>query len=186
MLLRMDTWATLRTLPPVIDPPGAEYAVLVPLYADASGAIRVVLTKRPDDMPTHPGDVVFPGGHREDGEEPVATALREAWEEIGLPAENVIEIFGGLTPVTTRDRSRPIIPVVARIDRPAELVPDHREVDVIIEPTLDELLDEDRWAERPWFGHPLWFFEFEEGILWGATAFMMRELLDFLRTEVAE
>lgn len=186
MLRRMDTWATLRTLPPVIDPPGAEYAVLVPLYTDASGAIRVVLTKRPDDMPTHPGDVVFPGGHREDGEEPVATALREAWEEIGLPEENVMEIFGGLTPVTTRDRSRPIIPVVARINRPAELVPDHREVDVIIEPTLDELLDESRWAERPWFGHPLWFFEFEEGILWGATAFMMRELLDFLRTEATE
>jgi 8-oxo-dGTP pyrophosphatase MutT (NUDIX family) len=177
----MDTWAILRSLPPVVDPPGAEYAVLVPLYEDKAGDVRVVLTRRPDHMPTHPGDVVFPGGHREDGEEPLSTALREAWEEIGLPRENVVEIFGGLSPVTTRDRSRPIVPVVALIDRPDEFVPDHREVDVIIEPMLDDLLEESNWVERDWFGHRLWFFEFDEGILWGATAFMMRELLDHLR-----
>ena len=83
--------------------------------------------------------------------------------------------------MTTRDRTKPIIPVVVRIDRPDELVPDHREVDVIIEPTLERLLDDDEWVQRDWYGHPLWFFEFDEGILWGATAFMMRDLLDFLR-----
>jgi 8-oxo-dGTP pyrophosphatase MutT (NUDIX family) len=177
----MDPWPVLRSLPPVVDPPGAEYAVLVPLYEDANGAVRVILTKRPEHMPTHPGDVVFPGGHRTDGEEPIATAMREAWEEIGLPSESVLEILGGLTPVTTRDRTRPIIPVVARIERPDELVPDRREVEVIIEPTLDDLLDENRWLQRDWFGHDLWFYEFDEGILWGATAFMMRELLDILR-----
>jgi 8-oxo-dGTP pyrophosphatase MutT (NUDIX family) len=173
----------LRKLPPVVDPPGAEYAVLVPLYEDAAGEVRVVLTKRPDDMPTHPGDIVFPGGHREDGEEPISTALREAWEEVRLPPENVVEILGGLTPVTMRDRTRPIVPVVARIDRPDEFVPDHREVDVIIEPTIAELLVEDRWETRSWYGHDLWFYEFDEGILWGATAFMMRELLDLIRAD---
>jgi len=179
----MDPWMILRTLPPVVDPPGAEYAVLVPLYEDVEGDVRVVLTKRPDDMPTHASDIVFPGGHREDGEDPVSTALREAWEEIGLPRENVVEIFGGLTPVTTRDRTKPIVPVVARIDRPNELVPDHREVDVIIEPTIAELLIEDRWETRQWHGHDLWFYEFDEGILWGATAFMMREFLDVVRAD---
>ena len=179
----MDPWTILRTLPPVADLPGAEYAVLVPLFEDAAGDMRVVLTKRPDDMPTHPGDIVFPGGHREDGEEPIGTALREAWEEVGLPAENVVEILGGLEPVTMRDRSKPIVPVVAKIQRPHEFVPDHREVDVIIEPTIDELLVEDRWVVRNWYGHDLWFFEFEQGIMWGATAFMMRELLDHVREE---
>jgi hypothetical protein len=107
--------------------------------------------------------------------------MREAWEEIGLPADSVVEVLGGLEPVTTRNRKRPIVPVVARIDRPTELVPDPSEVDVIIEPTMDELLDEHRWETRPWFGHTLWFFEFPEGILWGATAFMMRDLLRHVR-----
>jgi 8-oxo-dGTP pyrophosphatase MutT (NUDIX family) len=177
----MDPWTSLRTLAPVTDPPGAEYAVLVPLYEDAHGDVRVVLTKRPDDMPTHPSDIVFPGGHREDGEEPISTALREAWEEVGLPPENVVEILGGLTPVTMRDRSRPIVPVVARIDRPAAFVPDPREVALIIEPPIADLLDEDKWIQRPWYGHELWFYQFDEGILWGATAFMMRELLEHIR-----
>ena len=179
----MDPWTILRTLPPVVDLPGAEYAVLVALYEDPVGEVRVVLTKRPDDMPTHPSDIVFPGGHREDGEEPISTALREAWEEVGLPRENVVEILGGLTPVTTRDRTKPIVPVVAKIDRPDELVPDHREVDLIIEPTITELLDEGLWVTREWYGHDLWFYEFDEGILWGATAFMMRELLDVVRAD---
>jgi 8-oxo-dGTP pyrophosphatase MutT (NUDIX family) len=144
----MDPWTILRALPPVTDLPGAEYAVLVPLYEDARREVRVVLTKRPDDMPTHPNDIVFPGGHREDGEEPISTALREAWEEVGLPRDNVVEILGGLTPVTMRDRTRPIVPVVVKIERPVAFIPDHREVDVIIEPTIAELLDEDRWETR--------------------------------------
>jgi 8-oxo-dGTP pyrophosphatase MutT (NUDIX family) len=179
----MEIWSKLRQLPPVVDPPGAEYAVLVPLYEDADGDIRVVLTRRPDHMPTHPNDVVFPGGHREGGEEPIATALREAWEEVGLPPENVVEIFGGLEPVTTRDRTKPIVPVVARIERPVELIADPREVDIILEPRISELLDETRWATRDYFGYDLWFFEFPEGMLWGATAFMMRELLGYLRDD---
>ena len=179
----MDLWTRLRALPPVVDPPGAEYAVLVPLYEDDRGDVRVILTKRPDHMPTHPGDVVFPGGHRELGEEPISTARREAHEEIGLPYDALDEVLGGLTPVTTRDRSRPIVPVVARVTRPGELVPDPSEVELIIEPTIDFLLDDGNWVQRDWFGHPLWFCEFDDGILWGATAFMMRELIGFLRGE---
>ena len=177
----MDAWSLLRELPPVVDPPGSEYAVLVPLYEDDDGDVRVILTRRPDHMPTHPGDIVFPGGHREDGEAPINTAIREAWEEIGLPEGNIVEIFGSLKPVTMRNRAKPIIPVVARIERPEQLVADPKEVDAIIEPTLAELLDEARWVARDWFGHELWFFEFPEGILWGATAFMMRDLLGYLR-----
>lgn len=156
--------------------------MLVPLYEDAKGDIRVILTRRPDHMSSHPGDVVFPGGHRESDEDPVATATREAWEEIGLPGDSILEVLGGLEPVTTRNRKKPIVPVVARIERPDNLVADPSEVDVIIEPTMVEMLDETRWETRPWFGHTLWFFEFSEGILWGATAFMMRDLLGHVRS----
>ena len=175
-----DVWNRLAVLGEVPHPPGARSAVLVPLYQDGAD-VRLVFTKRPDWMRTHPGDVVFPGGRMEEGEDPVATAVREADEEIALPASAVVEIIGGLTPVTTRIKTEPIVPVVARIDRPAELIADPGEVDVIIEPTIDELLDDARWRRSDWYGHEMWFYEFDEGTLWGATAFMVRELLGIIR-----
>ena len=182
ILTRMDdAWNRLEGLPPVAFPERARAAVLVPLYRDEEGTIRLVLTKRPDDMRTHPGDVVFPGGMMEAGEEPYDTAVREAWEEIGLPPEAVKRVLGGLTPLTTRDPGRLIVPVVAEIERPQRFVPDPTEVELIIEPTVADLLDEDRWRTSDWRGHQLWFFEFDEGILWGATAFMVREFLTYVR-----
>jgi len=181
--LEMDLWKRLTALPAVASPPDARYAVLVPIYVDSEGTDRIIFTRRPEHMRTHPGDVVFPGGGREEDEDAIATAKREAWEEIQLPPENVVEIVGGLTPVTTRSRTTLIVPVVARIDRPDELVPDPAEVHSIIEPPIDHLLDESRWVSRDFHGHELWFYEFEEGTLWGATAFMVRELLKYLREE---
>ncbi len=177
----MDPWRRFDALPPVADHRGARAAVLVPLYADDAGDLRMVLTRRPDEMRTHPGDVVFPGGSIEPGETPVEAAIREAFEEVALPPDNVEAILGGLSPLTTRDTTRWIVPVVAKVTRPDRLVPDPREVAAIIEPTLVELLDEDRWRRADWNGHPLWFFEFPEGTLWGATAFMVRELLSYVR-----
>ncbi|MBT8214573.1 MAG: CoA pyrophosphatase [Acidimicrobiia bacterium] len=173
-------WDALEALPTVASSLQARSAVLVPLYDDGNGEMRVVLTKRPDHMPTHPGDVVFPGGHIDPGETPLEAAVRETWEEVGIPAGS-IEVIGGLSPMTTRNRENLIIPVVARIDRPAELIPEPAEVDVIIEPRMIELLDESLWQNRDYYGHELWFYEFPEGTLWGATAFMMRELLEYLR-----
>lgn len=177
----MNVWDQLIALPPVSTPATARYAVLVPLYEDESGTARVVFTRRPEHMRSHPGDVVFPGGGIEDGEGPVEAAIREAWEEIRLPPDAVDGVLGGLTPITTRNPERFIVPVVARIDRPEELVPDPAEVESIIEPPLSHLLEDDRWRTQDWFGHELWFYEFEEGILWGATAFIVRELLEYLR-----
>jgi 8-oxo-dGTP pyrophosphatase MutT (NUDIX family) len=173
-------WTRLASLPPVAEPASMRAATLVPLYEDPEGDVRIVLTKRPDTMRTHAGDVVFPGGRVEAGESAAEAAIREAWEEVALPPESV-DVIGGLEPVTTRSRDMWIVPVVARIERPPVLVPDPSEVDAIIEPTLAELLDEDRWTTNDWYGHPLWFYEFPEGTLWGATAFMMRDLLDYLR-----
>ncbi len=175
-----DVWTRLSALPPVPTPPGIRAAVLVPLFDDAAGETRMILTKRPDHMRTHAGDMVFPGGRLEAGEGPVEAALRESWEEIALPPA-AVEVIGGLEPVTTRDQANVIVPVVARIDRDVDLVPDDREVELIIEPTIAELIDEGRWVQDDFVGHPLWFYEFPEGILWGATAFMVRDLLDYLR-----
>jgi 8-oxo-dGTP pyrophosphatase MutT (NUDIX family) len=176
----LDVWTRLSALPPVYDHEAAVSAVLVPLYADRHGDTRIILTKRPDVMRTHPGDVVFPGGRIEEGEGPVEAAVREAWEEIALPA-SAVEVIGGLHPVTTRDLTNWIVPVVARVVQPVELSPDPAEVELILEPTLGDLLDETRWRASEWMGAELWFYEFPEGTLWGATAFIVRQLLHFVR-----
>ena len=173
-------WAPLDTLPPVAGPDNVRAAVLVPLYEDER-RLRLILTRRPSDMRTHAGDVVFPGGvldPEDDG--PVGAARREAWEEIALPPDHV-EVIGGLTPVYTRGSEMLVVPVVARVRRPVELVPAPDEVEAIIEPTIDELLDDNAWHTEDWAGHPVWFFEFPEGILWGATARMVRDLLRYFR-----
>lgn len=174
----LDIWTRLEALGPVQYPARAKSAVLVPLYRDSDGQVRVILTKRPEHMRTHPGDVVFPGGRLEEGERPEDTAKREACEEIGLPTDGV-EVIGGLSPITTRNIRNLIVPVVAKVQRPAEFVLQEEEVEAVIEPTVIELLDDSRWRTSSWFGRKLWFYDFPEGVMWGATAFMMR---DFLRT----
>ncbi|MFQ5554356.1 MAG: NUDIX hydrolase [Acidimicrobiia bacterium] len=178
----LDIWSRLDALGPVPRPKHAKAAVLVPLYRDAGDVVRVILTKRPGHMRTHPGDVVFPGGRMEDGEAPEDTARREACEEVGLP-EDAVHVVGGLTPVTTRDPRNLIVPVVARVERPETLSPDEREVELIIEPAVSDLLDDDKWSSSKWFGRTMWFYEFEEGVMWGATGFMMREFIGHLRAE---
>lgn len=174
-------WDALDMLSPVSEPDRAVAAVLVPLYVDVHENVRVIMTKRPDNMRTHPGDVVFPGGRMEAGESAVDAAVREASEEVALPPE-AIDVIGGLSPLTTRDPNNLIVPVVAKVQRPAVLVPQPDEVELILEPTIGELLDDTRWKVSEWFGHNLWFFDFPEATLWGATAFMVRELLDVFRS----
>ncbi len=155
-------------------------AVLVPLYEE-DGLLRLVLTRRPEDMRTHAGDVVFPGGMIDPADGgPVDTAIRETWEEVGIPPDHV-EVLGGLPPATTRSEEMLIVPVVARVRRPGVLVPEPGEVEAIIEPAVDALLDDASWRTETWGGHRLWFYEFPEGTLWGATARIVRELLGYFR-----
>lgn len=154
--------------------------MLVPLYEDRDGSTRVVLTRRPDWMRTHPGDVVFPGGRIERGESVVETAIREAVEEIGLDPGGV-EVLGGLTAVTTRDPRNLIVPVVARVERPDRYVLEESEVAAVLEPKMADLLDDSKWRTSRWLGRTMWFYDFPQGTMWGATAFMMRMLIDHVR-----
>ena len=152
-------------------------AVLAPLYEDDEGDIRVVLTKRPDTMPTHAGHISFPGGRpqpEDDG--PVSTALREASEEVGIDAEQV-EVLGFLSPIDTVEFSLLVVPVVARISTPLGLIPSEREVTRIYTPLLRDLADEAAWWHLPWNGWKVWYYDLEGDTLWGATARMVRQLL---------
>jgi 8-oxo-dGTP pyrophosphatase MutT (NUDIX family) len=152
-------------------------AVLAPLFEDEEGRIRILLTKRPDTMPTHAGHIAFPGGRPDpDDDGPVATAIREAHEEVGIDAEQV-EILGFLPTQDTVEFSLLVVPVVARISTPLELVLSPREVVRVHTPLLSDLADPDNWWHVPWNGWRVWYYDLGGDTLWGATGRMVRELL---------
>lgn len=171
-------WDRLHTVPEY--PPQSELAraaVLIPLYEDQAGDIRVVLTKRPDTMPTHAGHIAFPGGRpHEDDDGPVATALREAQEEVGIDPSQVA-IIGFLPPIHTVEFSLLVVPVVGRLSGVPDLQPSEREVAGIFQPRLEDLAHDDLWVFHLWRGRQLWFFDLDGDVLWGATARIVRKLV---------
>lgn len=160
-------------------PPGEldQAAVLIPIYDDPHGVARLILTKRPDTMPTHAGHIAFPGGRPDPGDGgPVDTALREAHEEVGLSPREV-EVIGFLPPIDTVQFRLMVVPVVGRLAGPPQLVLSEREVVRAYQPTLAELSDESMWHSEDWNGRRVWFYDLEGDSLWGATAMMTRHLL---------
>lgn len=152
-------------------------AVLAPLYEDVHGDIRVVLTKRPDTMPTHAGHLAFPGGRPDPGDDgPVSTALREAHEEVGIEPASV-EVLGYLPTVDTVSFALMVVPVVGRLASEPTLVPSPREVDRILLPRIADLANDAAWRWENWRGRKVWFYEIDGEVLWGATAWMTRTLL---------
>jgi 8-oxo-dGTP pyrophosphatase MutT (NUDIX family) len=152
-------------------------AVLAALYEDEGGDVRVVLTKRPDTMPTHAGHISFPGGRPHPGDQgPVGTALREAHEEVGIePA--AVEVLGFLSPIDTVEFSLLVVPVVGRVAAPLDLVISEREVERVHTPRLEDLADAGRWWSIPWNGWDVWYYDLDGDTLWGATARMVRQLV---------
>ncbi len=170
-----DRFNYVTEAPPGGDEPQA--AVLAPLFEDEAGDIRLLLTKRPLTMPTHAGHLAFPGGRPHAGDDgPVATALRETHEEVGIPPEKV-EVLGFLPPVDTVAYSQMVVPVVGRLERNPVIVPDAWEVDRIFIPRVTDLLDPTGWRHEIWQGRVVWFYPIEGDVLWGATAWMTRHLL---------
>ncbi len=151
-------------------------AVLVPIF-EREGALRLLLTKRPMHMPTHKGDLAFPGGKPNHGDGgPVGTALREAEEEVGIDP-GTVRILGHLEPIHTVEYQRYVIPIVGLVEPSPVLSPDPGEVELVLEPVLEELADPDTWFYQSWSGHHVWFREIGDEVLWGATAMMTRRLL---------
>lgn len=171
-------WNSIKvvdTYPNPNDEPMA--AVLAALYEDDAGEVRVVLTKRPDTMPTHAGHIAFPGGRPDPADNgPVDTALREAHEEVGIEPSRV-EVLGFLPPIDTVEFSLLVVPVVGRVSTPLVLVPSEREVAKIYTPRLSDLADKDRWWSIPWNGWEVWYYDLDGDTLWGATARMVRQMV---------
>ncbi len=169
----------------------ASAAVLVPLV-QRPGGLQVLLTQRTAHLRDHAGQISFPGGRTEpEDADAVATALREAQEEIGLHPHQV-EVLGQL-PIYRTVTAFMVHPVVALVQPDFRLVLDEFEVAEAFEVPLAFLMDPARhqrhvfrWQEgerqflsMPWTGSDLAGVS-REYFIWGATAAMLRNFYRFL------
>ena len=162
-------------------------AVLVAL-ADGEEGAEVLLTRRSRAMRTHKGEISFPGGRMDPGETPVETALREAHEEVGLdPA--LVTVFAELDHLSTVVSRSHIVPVVGRLPSVLPLGPASPEVERVLWLPLAELVRPDTYHSERWGRTPtdrlLHFFQLEDETVWGATAFMLVDLLARIADAVA-
>jgi 8-oxo-dGTP pyrophosphatase MutT (NUDIX family) len=158
-------------------------AVLAALF-ERDGETRVLLTRRSARLRSHSHQVAFPGGRLDDGETAMEAALRETEEEVGLPRERV-RIVGQLESLTTVVSSSSITPYIGIVEGELpELTPSPREVERIFDVSLSELTLPDCYHEEIWdFADgtfPVWFFDVEDDTVWGATARMLRRMLDLV------
>jgi 8-oxo-dGTP pyrophosphatase MutT (NUDIX family) len=158
-------------------------AVLIPMHGwpERPG---LVFTERREDLRRHAGEVSFPGGRQEPGEDLLETALREAEEEIGLSPDRV-EIAGALPPVGTFVTSYKVHPFVGLIPNGLRFEPNPAEVESVLVAPLDDLAasyDRRRMLPR---GIPIKTdtYLIGDSVIWGATARILGDLLDRLRPD---
>ena len=152
-------------------------AVLVPIMLRPN--LTVLLTQRSNDMPSHPGQISFPGGKVDDCDaDPLACAIREAHEEIGLTPD-LVEPLGYLDSYRTGTGFQ-ITPVVAFVRPDFPSVLDPREVLEMFEVPLSFLMSEanHQKASREWRGRQRSFYAmpYEGRYIWGATAGMLKNM----------
>ena len=166
-----------------LDLPGLELreaAVVVPLTMQEDRPV-LVFTRRPDSLRRHAGQISFPGGVRDPGDStPLHAALRELEEEVGVPRERV-DVLGMLDEIPTLTEFR-VVPFVGVLSAGTVLAPDPEEIAEVIEVPVTALLEPGRQrverrvvrgAERD-----IYFFEHAGHTIWGATARIVRNLLD--------
>jgi 8-oxo-dGTP pyrophosphatase MutT (NUDIX family) len=162
--------------------PGRPAGVLVLLYPDAAGLARVVLTERASRDGHHSGEVSFPGGSAEpDDDDIVATAIREASEEVALdPVAAGVRVVGLLEPFWIPVSDFQVTPVLAVAARRPLLTASPAEVARIVEPEISRFLPGApiEIVERTVRDWPLRYgaFEVDDLSVWGATARILSQL----------
>jgi 8-oxo-dGTP pyrophosphatase MutT (NUDIX family)/GNAT superfamily N-acetyltransferase len=177
--IRLDTPESLQ---PEGERRGRPSAVLVLLFPDAEGQARVLLTARAARVGAHAGEISFPGGAAEaDDADPIATALRESAEEVGLdPAQCGLRVTGGLEAFALTVSGFRITPVVAVADRRPGTRPAPDEVARIIEAPVEAFLPhapvelQERTIRQRLIRYGAYPIEGEK--VWGATARMLGQL----------
>jgi mutator protein MutT len=165
---------------PLEGPDARPAAVLIVVADDARGDAGVLLTRRARHLRANPGEISFPGGRIEPGETPQQAALREAHEEVGLDPGDV-ELVGTLDHLVTIAHPSYVVPVVACTASQLELAPAPHEVERIIWVPLAELVRPDTFRVERWGQPPtsrlLYFYHLDDETIWGATAFMLTDLM---------
>lgn len=156
-------------------------SVLMPLVLREEW--HVILTQRPETMPSHAGQIAFPGGKREKGETALQAALRETEEEVGLKRDD-IHIIGRLPSFNAVSDYR-VTPYVGIINPQAEIIPDAHEVADVFETPLSFVMNPNNHVPRDVFfegkNHRLYDMPYksDDGThrnIWGMTAMMMYRL----------
>lgn len=157
-------------------------AVLVPILEREAG-MTVLLTRRPEHLSSHAGQISFPGGRIEEGDSsPVETALRETEEEVGIARERV-ETIGRLDNYVVGTGYR-ITPVVGLVDPPGAFVLDEREVAEVFEVPLDFVCDPANYrrecVEVQGRLRRFHVLPYGDRYIWGATAAILVNLREAL------
>jgi 8-oxo-dGTP pyrophosphatase MutT (NUDIX family) len=158
-------------------------AVLV-LFGEGEDGPDLVLTERAHDMRSHPGQVSFPGGTLDPGEDAVDAALREAWEETGLEPSGV-EVFATLPDLWLPPSNFAVTPVLAWWREPSPLsVVSPQEVHAVYRVPLSELRDPEHritvLGPSGWRSPGFLIGEDHDVILWGFTGGIIARLFEYL------
>ncbi len=167
----------------VIDhPPFSHAAVLVPLFKKDEDC-HLLFTKRSDRVKHHKGEISFPGGVvDEEDSELISTALREAHEEIGLKQSDV-QIIGVLDDIVTITEFI-VTPIVGLFPYPYPFEVSEIEIAELIEVPLSSLLHKECFSEKEIIRggqkEVVYAYQYEEHIIWGATARILKQFLDLI------
>jgi len=156
-------------------------AVLVPIYIK-EGQYHILFTQRTERVKVHKGQISFPGGAYQEGDETLlGTALRESAEEINLDASKV-EILGELDDITTLTSKYVISPFVGIIPWPYPFKLDKKEVEEIIEVPISELFGKECVSKVTESIDnkkiTSYYYHYRGRVIWGATAAILNQFLD--------
>lgn len=153
-------------------------AVLVPLYVDA-GELWTLLTKRSDALPTHRGQIAFPGGALEEEEDAWTAALRETHEEVGIEPQKILRL-GALDEAETPSGFH-ILPFVGAVPFPVETSPNPDEIEEIFSVPISAFLNpsmvEDRAVAIDGQQRLMRVYHLGGRQVWGLTARIVQNLL---------
>lgn len=167
----------------ILNPKLITSAVLVPIYKKKS-EYYILFTKRTARVEYHKGEISFPGGKRDKKDSDLlATALREAFEEIALRPE-VVEILGKLDDESTVSTNFVLSPFVGFIPYPYDFKINHKEVEKLIEVPIAAVQDKANFRQEIITDKgrvfPTYFYYYSDYVIWGATARILKSFLDLL------